>query len=163
MDIQQIVDAVFNTVKLIEDLDPYAVILPGFTRLIQLDRCTCGVHSLRVILRYYGKRVTLEKLKRQLKTDRDGTGEDDIKRVLGMYRLKYHVEPRGSLGSVRRAIDTGYPVLVSTVQEDHWSVVYGYSDRAVYESDSNPLKNWRRRVSVRGFQRQWGGMMSFHD
>ena len=159
MGIQDIADAISNSIKYFEDLDSNAVILNGCPRSIQLEHSTCGVHSIFVILSYFGKRVSLDRLKRELRTDHDGTTEEDVRRVLRKYRLKFRVEPNASIKSIRRAIDAATPVLVSTFHGDHWCVVYGYSDRVVYVSDSSVLKNLRCRVRVDDFRRQWDRWM----
>jgi len=107
--------------RLEESAYPNAVILPNFPRSIQLDKYSCGSKSVFTILRYYNKRCTPISVERELHTTYEGTAIPDIKRVLKRHGLKYR-----KIRNLKAAIDHGYPVLVSTYEQWHYSVVYGY-------------------------------------
>jgi len=81
-------------------------------------------------------KITLPKLDRELQTDYTGTDLSDIKRVLKQYGLSYGVKKSAKLRDIRKAIDSGFPVLVTMYDGAHWAVVYGYSGSYVYVVES---------------------------
>jgi predicted double-glycine peptidase len=108
--------------RLEESAHPNAVSLPNFPRSIQLDGYSCGAKSVYTILKYFGKNASPKLVECQLKTNWEGTGISDIKRVLKRHGLKYR-----TISNLKNAIDDGCPVLISTHRHWHYSVVYGYS------------------------------------
>jgi ABC-type bacteriocin/lantibiotic exporter with double-glycine peptidase domain len=162
MDIEKLkkhADRVANLVKEIEELDPSAKILPNVRRSLQLDLYSCGVQSVYVILRYFGKRVSLAKLERELQTDWTGTEKADIKRVLKQCGLRCDVRRSAKLRDIREAVDRGRPVLITMHEGAHWAVAYGYSGAHVYLVDSWVPSNIWCRVSNSRFRDQWDNWM----
>jgi predicted double-glycine peptidase len=121
--VQDIIDTLAtDAARLEESAHPNAVSLPNFPRSIQLDGYSCGAKSVYTILRFYNKHCTPLSVKRELHTTYEGTYIGDIKRVLKRHQLKCR-----KITNLKGAIDDGHPVLVSTHEHWHYSVVYGYS------------------------------------
>jgi hypothetical protein len=139
--VQQVVDflaSLFADTEMI--LHPDAVILPDFTRCIQLfDNYSCGAKSVFTILRYYSKICTPESVEEQLHTDEDGTSVSDIKRVLKRYGLAFQTLRKPGLRDLKAAIDDGCPILITLNDGEHYAVVYGYSSSHIFVS--NPSLN----------------------
>lgn len=153
--IKDSVDAVANIAKLIEELDPKAKVLPDFQRSLQLDWYSCGAQSVFMILRYYQRRCTIERVKEELGTDWSGTNLKDIKRVFRKHGLTAHVIAKANLRDLRKAIDANHPALISTLEGEHWSVVYGYSPTHIYVCDPSLMVNVWCRISKSEFAEQW--------
>lgn len=144
-----------------EHLDPSAVILTAMRRSLQLDTYSCGLQSCHIILDYYGKAGAPGDLKRQLGTDEEGTGEDEI---LGHFRktgLAVNVIPKGTLADIRHAIDSGAPMLACTIKKyDHSFVIYGYSESRIYMLDPSLKKLVRCSMLKKDFSRYWSGWLA---
>ncbi len=118
-----------------------------------------------MVLKYFGKRCTPESVERELGTEEDGTSPSDIKRVLRKHGLKIHVNTDMGLRNLRKAINTGSPVLVSLYDGWHYSVVHGFSDSHVFVMNPSlgemgslkvavKLSEWRRIFD------RWGVVVS---
>ena len=156
---KDLADSLANVVKLIEEWDSSAIILKGIRRSLQLDRYSCGVQSVRIILAYFGRSVSVDSIERKLETDEEGTSITAIRQLLKSRGLTTTIRVDATLRDIKRAIYSGCPVLVSFSHDEHWAVVYGYSKKAIYIADSSITKNLRCRVSKARFLRQWDGWM----
>ena len=79
---KDLADSLANVVKLIEEWDSSAIILKGIRRSLQLDRYSCGVQSVRIILAYFGRSVSVDSIERKLETDEEGTSITAIRQLL---------------------------------------------------------------------------------
>lgn len=146
-------DKVTTRAKQIEEaLYADATLLPGFPRLLQLDRYTCGVQCAAMILRYYRKALPLRKLERSLGTTKDGTTATALKKLFLQRGLIVTTDSRSYPKRLRQAVDGGAPVLVS-LDGDHWAVVYGYYKANIFVAD--PAFN--RAVLVRHSEDRFRG------
>jgi ABC-type bacteriocin/lantibiotic exporter with double-glycine peptidase domain len=152
-------DSIANVFKRLEEQDPSAIILPGIRRSLQLDRYSCGVQSVKVILDYFVRSLSIDSIERRLGTDEEGTPIAAIRRLLKSRGLTSKIRVEATLRDIRKAIYSGYPVLVSFSQGEHWAVVYGYSKNAVFVADSSITKNLWCRVPRTRFHRQWDRWM----
>jgi ABC-type bacteriocin/lantibiotic exporter with double-glycine peptidase domain len=109
-----------------------AVILPNFPKSIQLDEYSCGAKSVYCILKYFGKRCTPRSVERLLDTDEDGTDISDIKRVFKRYHLNCRIPRKPGLRDLKTAIDDDCPILITLYDDEHYSVVYGYSSGHIF-------------------------------
>jgi ABC-type bacteriocin/lantibiotic exporter with double-glycine peptidase domain len=157
-----IVDLAATTAARIEEASyPHAVILPNFPRGIKLDYQSCGVHCVLSILRFYKKRVSFNRLERLLRTDEYGTAVSDINRVIKRFGLESRTIRKPSLRNLKNAIDEGYPVLISTWNDLHYEVVFGYSDSHIFVSNpsidvtSDGVGRLSCAVPTREFRRAW--------
>ena len=130
------IDTAFTVLKDLEELAyPSAVVLPNFPRSIQLDGYSCGAKSVYTVLRYFGKRCTVQSVEQQLKTDEDGTWNKDVYRVLKERKLRYKVNTHAGLRDLYRGIKEDRPVIVSLYEGKHFSVVYGFSRGHIFVMD----------------------------
>jgi ABC-type bacteriocin/lantibiotic exporter with double-glycine peptidase domain len=97
---------------------------------------------------------------RELGTTQDeGTDEDAIKRLLRRRGLSVFAFDDNRLSTLKKAIDDDAPVIawMYTRREDHWVVVYGYSDHHIWLLDPSLLKTVSCRQSKAEFKRRWSG------
>jgi ABC-type bacteriocin/lantibiotic exporter with double-glycine peptidase domain len=152
-------DSVGNVAKWFEDQDPSATILRGVHRSLQLDRYSCVVQSARVILDYFGRSLSIDSIELRLGTDSDGTSTTAIRHLFRARGLTTTIHADAMFRDIKKAIDSGSPLLVSLSGSEHWAVVYGYSKGAVFVADSSITKNPRCRVSRARFLKQWDRWM----
>ncbi len=112
-----------------------------------------------VILRYHGKHLPLSEVMHKLRTDPEGTSTNAMRRILHKERLTIKILADAQLQDLRRAINQGHPVIVSTEEGGHWSVVYGYSTGHIFVSDSSLRTGLRCRMPVARFRKQWDRWM----
>jgi ABC-type bacteriocin/lantibiotic exporter with double-glycine peptidase domain len=130
LDPQKTVDLVANTMKNIEELlyqGDKAVILANLARCCQLSPYGCGASTLFSVLRFFGKRCTLQSVTRQAHCDWEGTDPADLMRVLEKYGLTVQEKKHCRESDLRAAIESGSPVIVSTHSGWHYQLVYGIS------------------------------------
>lgn len=133
MNTQHIINGIFTALARSEEqLHPDARILTSFPRLIQLKYYNCGAVSTAMVLRYFGKQISIESLERQLDTTTEGTSQSDIKRVLRKYGLKIRVNANTTLHDIKKAIHSGSPAIISVQDGWHYSCVYAISDTHVF-------------------------------
>jgi ABC-type bacteriocin/lantibiotic exporter with double-glycine peptidase domain len=89
-----------------------------------------------MILRYYGKRCTVKSVEKALRTDFEGTGVDDIKKVLAKHGLVCQEKKQCRVSNLIDAVDDGSPILISTHRSWHYEVVYGYSKSHIFVANS---------------------------
>jgi ABC-type bacteriocin/lantibiotic exporter with double-glycine peptidase domain len=154
-----IADSIANLIKRFEEQDRSAILLPGIRRSLQLDRYSCGVQSVKVILDYYGRSLPIEAIEKRLRTDKEGTSITAIRHLFKSLGLTSIISVDATLRDIKRAIDLGCPVLVSFSRDEHCGVVYGYSRRAIFVSDSSITSNLFCRLSRTQFLRQWEDWM----
>lgn len=97
--------------------------VPG---LVQMDSYSCGFVCALIVARYFGKPVSDLDVYTAVKTSKAGTSPTNI--VKGLRRLGVGANPRYDLtfDVVKRAIDSGKPVILYNSKKDHWEVAYGY-------------------------------------
>jgi predicted double-glycine peptidase len=88
-----------------------------------------------------------------------GTGDEDIARLLRGKGLKVSTSHRKSIAVLKQAIDSGAPAIVwmKTRFEDHWVVVYGYSDDYLWILDPSLRKSYSCRQRKAVFRKRWSG------
>ena len=157
---KKVLDNVYRPVQAIEEtFDNHAILLPGMERSFQTDTYSCGLQSVFMILKYYGKARSIKAVKKALKTSKEeGTSEDDILRVFRERRLKTEVINEGGLRKLEKAINKGYPVLVwFNKKDDHYSVVYGYSKTHIWILDPVIFNSVRPKQTRDKFKKRWKG------
>jgi len=160
--VQQIVDFLASLFADTETIfHPDAVILPDFTRSIQLDRFSCGAKSVYCILRYYDRQCTPESVERLLRTNSDGTTVSNIKRVFRRYHLNCRTLRKPGVRDLKTAINDDCPVLVSLYDSEHYAVVYGFSSSHIFVMNSSidisdgGVDNLRCAVRKDRFRKVW--------
>ena len=131
-------------------------IIENIRRSYQRDDYSCGAHSLYSILRYYNKKLSFKKLKKDLGTNMEnGTNLTSILRYLKVKNIKFSIKRHAKLLDLKKAIDNKYPVLILTDKEEHWVVVYGYSDKMFYVLDSANYTCTGKAITKQRFKKCW--------
>ena len=133
-----------------------ANIIENIKRSYQRDSYSCGAHALYSILRYYNKKLSFEKLKKELGTNtKNGTNLASILRFLKKKNFKFSIKRHAKLLDLKKAIDNKYPILILTDEEEHWVVVYGYSEKMFYVLDSTNYTCTGKSITKQRFKKCW--------
>jgi len=126
-----------------------------FKRSYQLDDYSCGAHSAYMIARHFGIWwVPYTKVKRQLKTNEDGTTLRPILQFFRKHKLKTNYRPNMYFKDLKGALARDAVVMVH-VDGDHLAVVHGMTDSHVYLADPSIVRTFGRRVTKETFLRRW--------
>ena len=149
-------DTVYNKMKNVEEFfSPNAVVIPGIKRSVQLDGYSCGAQCAYAILKYFGKARSIKAVIKALGTSiEQGTDTGPILRLLRERGLRVSVNKNAKLRNIYEAIDKQCPILISVDDGDHWVVIYGYSDDAIYILDP-ALRSLLCKWSVVEFGGRW--------
>ena len=129
--------------------------MPKFYRSVQTDSYTCGVHSVRMVLRHFGYRTSFKKLKEDLGTTyNDGTTVAALKRVLRAHNLRVGHRPKMKMRELDEALASGKLALVH-LDGDHFGVVYGTKGIWVYLADPSLARMKGRALTRAKFLRRW--------
>jgi ATP-binding cassette subfamily B protein len=126
-----------------------------FPHVWQIDEMDCGAASLAIICRYYGKAVSLARIRQLSHTSLDGTS------------LRAICQAASELGLAARAVKAS-PVnldqmpLPAVVHWDgnHWVVLYDVDKTSVRVSDP---ATGRRRLTRAEFDEKWSGYAALFD
>jgi len=128
---------------------------------LQLDGYSCGLQSLASILDYYDYEVDLDELADDIGLTRDGCDEDQIRKAIRAYGLRYRTMNRAGMARLQGCIDRDHPVMVPINNNGHWAVFYGYGPSSVYLMDPKPQRAFtgagqRSREAFRKIWNGWG-------
>jgi uncharacterized protein YvpB len=146
--------------------------LSNFPLIAQPDNITCGVASISMVLKYYGKEVSINDIRKRAKTDIwtkgnkkiGGTQPIFVKIALNHYDVPSNIE-YGNLDKLKYYIDQGKPVIVlvrSGFLLMHYIVVIGYTQTEIivanpsnggskHSIDNNVFKKcWNFRTDMDG-------------
>ncbi len=126
-----------------------------FPHLYQIDEMDCGASSLAIICRFYGKAISLARIRQLVHTGVDGAS------------LKAICEGANELGLAARAVKAspsglGQLPLPAIIHWDgnHWVVLYDVDDSHVKISDPAVGKRRMKRVD---FEKKWSGYAALFD
>lgn len=156
--IQSSVDAAFNIIRFFEEIVKSAKVIKGIRRSIQLDKFSCGAYCAYMILRYYDRDISVEQIKRKLKTTEYGTTEKALNQLFREKGLKVRIKWNASRVDIKKAVEGGYPILISMYEGEHWSIIYGYSREGVFVLDpplSHFLHEWNWKKFVKVWDDRW--------
>ncbi len=126
-----------------------------FPHLYQIDEMDCGASSLAIICRYYGKAISLARIRQLVHTGVDGAS------------LKAICEGANELGLAARAVKASPPGLsqlplpaIIHWDGNHWVVLYDVDDGHVKISDPAVGK---RRMKRADFEAKWSGYAALFD
>lgn len=119
----------------------------------------CGAAALQVVMEYYGVEMRGDELRKELKTDKDGTDYVNMIALAEKQGFKVFASEGVSLEQLKHFIDDGYPVIVlvqawaekymtfkeweSDYDNGHYVVVIGYQDNIiVFEDPASPRRTW---------------------
>lgn len=141
--------------------DTYEV--KGFEFVEQPDGITCGPTSALMLLRRYGKDVSLEEIKSQTKTkwfEYKGkpigmTSPDYIAPAMKHFGVGAK-SMRGNLDRLKYFVSQNRPPIVllrSSKQTWHYVVVIGYTEEVIIIADPGPGK--RKKLNIQWFMDSW--------
>ena len=123
-----------------------------FPHIYQLDEMDCGAASLAMVCRYYGRAVSISRVRSSVHTSTDGTSLAGITRgaeELGM-------EARSVRASKSKLDRLPLPAIVHW-EGNHWVVLYAVNDGHVRVSD--PARGLRK-IPRDEFEEKWSGYAS---
>lgn len=153
--VKPLVDWIARRLQVIEERRSPGAMVLGVRRRVQLDRISCGAQAAFMVLEYFGKARSIDVVTRALGTDEDGTGTMAIVRLFRRRGLKPRINARADIYDLAKALDLGAPSLVSMDDGEHWAVVYGYAQGAVFLADPSIRRSLRVRVPTTAFCARW--------
>ena len=134
--IQKVINSTINVIKFFEEKTKSTKTIRGINRSIQFDEVSCGVYVAFSILRYYNKKMSIDKMKKELGTDGYGTDEKAIYNLFKKKGLIVKTKWNATRKNIKKAIDKGWPLLITMYEGYHWTIIYGYSKTGVFVLDS---------------------------
>lgn len=136
-------------------MDDNTVCIKGIKRSVQLDKYSCGAQSAVVILNYFDKNRSINKVKDFLgTTKKDGTDTEPILNLFKENNLNVEVNEKARLNDIYESVDEGKPMLISVYDGEHWIVVYGYSNDFIYVLDPS-INQYSCRLTKQEFNERW--------
>src|ERR1035437_1075126 len=122
----------------------------------QFDRYTCGAHSVRGVLRAFGRTTDWRGLKEDLRTTPErGTGPGAMLRVLRDKGLRAWSRNGLSVVDLRGFLVRGALCIGTVHHLRHWVVFHGMSRAYVSVADSSGFLSTRRELTYREFGDWW--------
>jgi NHLM bacteriocin system ABC transporter peptidase/ATP-binding protein len=118
--------------------------------ILQMEATECGAASLGMVLDYYGKRVTLEQLRRECGVSRNGVNAKNIVKAAMHHELK----PRALKTGIDGVRKVKTPAIIHW-NMDHFLVLCGFNKNGALLAD--PAYGLRR-VSMEEFSRCYTGI-----
>jgi len=120
----------------------------------------CGPATWKMVLGYFGIKVSLARLIRQLRTTKaTGTTHREMVRLAGRYGLLADSKTGASITDLRRCLANGHPSVVNYImpgwEVSHYAVVTGLVDNAILLHD--PSEGAYYRIGLVEFQKRWYG------
>jgi ATP-binding cassette subfamily B protein len=126
-----------------------------FPHVEQIDEMDCGAACLAMVCRYFGRSVSLARIRQLVYTDVDGTS------------LRGLCSAAVELGLAARAVKTASDTLAQMPlpaivhwEGDHWVVLYDVGPRHVRVADP---ATGLRRLSRQEFEARWTGYAALYD
>mgnify|MGYP000303419043 CR=1 FL=1 len=122
------------------------------TSVIQMEAVECGAASLKMILGYYGKHISLEKLREECGVNRDGSKAINIIKAA----RKFDLEPEGyKVEEIKELKDVEFPAIIHW-NFNHFLVLEGFKKGVFYLND--PALG-HREVSYEDFNAAFTGVI----
>ncbi len=121
---------------------------------------TCGPAALKMVLAFFKKRVSEERLARQMHTSKQyGTTHHAMVRTAQRAGLYVYVNERATIEELQFLVAWGHPVIVDYVEPsanvEHYALVTGVTARQIKLQD--PWNGKRFAVSRVQFLKRWHG------
>ena len=126
-----------------------------FPHLWQVDEMDCGAASLAMVCRYYGRAVSLARIRQLVHTGLDGTSL----RAICQGADELGLAARGVKASAANLEQMPLPAIVH-YQGNHWVVLYDVTSQHVRISDPGV---GRRRLTREAFEERWSGYAALFD
>jgi predicted double-glycine peptidase len=129
----------------------------------------CGASALQVVMEYYGVEIRNDRIRKELKTDENGTSYIDMIALAEKRGFQVFAVDNVTLEQLKGFIDAGYPVIVlvqawaerymtlaewrKNYEDGHYVVVIGYQDNIiVFEDPSSIRRTW---LTEKEFLARW--------
>lgn len=129
----------------------------------------CGAAALQVVMEYYGVEIRGDKIRKELKTNENGTSYVDMIALAQKQGFQVFASEGVTLEQLKRFVDDGYPVIVlvqawaekyMTLAEwkkdydnGHYVVVIGYQDNIIiFEDPASCRRTW---LTEKEFLARW--------
>ncbi len=126
-----------------------------FPFVYQIDEMDCGAACLAMVCRYYGRAVSLARIRQLLHTDNEGTSLRALCRAANELGLV----SRSVKASRRHLPQMPLPAIIHW-QGNHWVILYDVEEKFVRVAD--PAIG-RRRISRNEFEEKWSGYTALFD
>ena len=146
--------------------DEYPVVLEGIERSVQKNFHECGARCTFMVLKYYGKVRSYNKVYDDLHRTDGGITPASMKRLIREKGLTAGEFDGRGIDKLKKSIDMGAPIIawiyrelnikVERISINHWVVVYGYDRGNIWVMDPNPLAI-RKRIPIKSFKKKWSG------
>jgi predicted double-glycine peptidase len=147
----------------IDTTHPDAYENQGFEFIAQPDNITCGPTSTTMLLKYYGKDVTIAQVEKETRTkwfhwkgeDIGMTAPEYVEIALRRFGVPAKMQ-RGSFNNLKHYVSQGRPVIVNVRSGQttwHYVVVIGYTNDQVILAD--PGDGARITISAENFLGCW--------
>jgi ABC-type bacteriocin/lantibiotic exporter with double-glycine peptidase domain len=126
----------------------------------------CGPYSLKVVLDYYGFKISEKTLVKLCgTTKKKGTSEKQLKKAVENFGFKVKIQDNSSFGDIASWLKKGVPVIVDwftrgrndyddfDVAGGHYSVAIGLDQKYIYVSD--PEIGRIRKIERKDFMSVW--------
>jgi ATP-binding cassette subfamily B protein len=123
-----------------------------FPHVYQVDVADCGAAALTIVCRYFGRKVSLARARREVHTSTDGTSLAGI--AGGAERLGLAVR---TLKASKASLDELPLPAIAHWEGNHWVVVYDVDDQRVRVSD--PARGLRS-IPRDEFEQGWSGFVA---
>ena len=123
-----------------------------FPHVYQVDVADCGAAALTIVCRFFGRKVSLARVRREVHTSTDGTSLAGI--VAGAERLGLAVR---ALKASKTSLDELPLPAIAHWEGNHWLVVYDTDARRVRVSDP---AHGLRTILREEFERGWSGYVA---
>jgi ABC-type bacteriocin/lantibiotic exporter with double-glycine peptidase domain/CRP-like cAMP-binding protein len=124
-----------------------------FPQVLQVDEMDCGAASLAVVCRYYGRNVSISRIRDAVHTAIDGTS------LLGIARGAESLGLAARTAKVSKSRIDEMPLpAIAHWEGNHWLVLYDVDPKHVRVSD--PARG-RRRLRRSEFESKWSGYAAF--
>lgn len=104
----------------------------------QKNDWTCGPAVARIVLHYFGKTRTIVELSRELKTNRSGTANKPLIKLLRRNGLRLRVKENASIKDLRRYLRRHLVMTAYWIpyhREGHYSIIKKVDSKRVYFHD----------------------------
>ena len=140
-----------DTERLIKLFKSKNVVREFTPSVLQMEAVECGAASLSMILRYYEKYLSLDKLRGDCDVSRDGSSAKNILRAARLNGL----EAKGFKKDIAAIKATKMPVIIHW-NFNHFLVLEGFDDEKAYLND--PAAG-HRTVTLNEFQQSFTGVV----
>lgn len=117
----------------------------------------CGPASLKILLSHYGKEFSEDELTTLCdSTIEKGTSHGGLIKAVKLLGLSYQEKADAAIQDIEGYINENTPVIVGwwSINDSHYSVVYGLDDENIYLMDPE-IESGKRTIKIKDFLDVW--------